>query len=320
MTREARAALLHEGTGGRRIGRVATGGSGGSATGGSVGSATGGPLRWQPWRRRFPRGGQLSGGTTGVSGGSTEVGRRRRVTAAPVFRLLAMGGTSGSAGSVGSAGSAVPVPRTRAHWCGGHLGCGPRRRRRGSLGTAAPPRSTPGMCPSHFPPVTDFSKWDRTWRAAEAGGANCTIFRPHARCQWRQHPVIAWATARWPRWRLYMDPVALAPLIHHRCRQHHSAGTAMNDRLLAWSSKQTARAHHQGKVARRPAGASGHSPVRGTLRPVARRASSPRRGHPYIQQGFALRSASITQQRESAAAIGARRTHRRSRAKQAPVS
>jgi hypothetical protein len=166
----------------------------------------------------------------------------------------------------------------------------------------------PGACPvGNFPPVTDFSKVGPfTAAPAEAGGPNCTIFRPTTLGEnGVKHPVIAWGNGTggivgvytWilSHWATHGFIIAAA--------NTGSAGTGNEmTACLDWVEQQNgvAGSIYQGKVALGRAGVSGHSQGGGGTLMVGRdpRILATAPVMPYTQQGFGgFDQASITQQK-----------------------
>jgi len=166
----------------------------------------------------------------------------------------------------------------------------------------------PGSCPvGNFPAVTDFSKvGPYTAAPAEAGGANCTIFRPTTLGEnGVKHPVIAWGNGTggvvgvytWilSHWATHGFIVAAA--------NTNSSGTGNEmTGCLDWVEQQNtvAGSIYEGKVAVGRAGASGHSQGGGGTLMVGRdsRILATAPVMPYILNGFGgVDQASITQQK-----------------------
>ncbi|HMI83967.1 MAG TPA: hypothetical protein VK550_07720 [Polyangiaceae bacterium] len=294
-----------------RAGDAGSGGSGGSGTGGSATGGSGGS------------GGATAGGsggsTTGGSGGSTGGAAGKGGTGGGAAGAGgASGGVAGSAGagtggSAGSAGSGTVDAGTdrgggTAGTGGASADSGIPDSGKGGTGTAdVASDQPPGACPvGNFPAVTDFSKVGPfTAAPAEAGGANCTIFRPTTLGEnGVKHPVIAWGNGTggivgvytWilSHWATHGFIVAAA--------NTGSAGTGNEmTACLDWVEQQNSVAGsvYEGKVAVGRAGVSGHSQGGGGTLMVGRdpRILATAPVMPYTQQGFGgFDTASITQQ------------------------
>ena len=289
-------------TGGSGGSTTGSGGSGGSTTGGSGGSATGGS------------GG--SGGSTGGSGGSggSTGGAAGSMTGGAGGSAGSTTGGAGKAGGAGTGGSAGSAGSSAKDAGGAGSGgtssdSGIPDGGTGGTGMADVASDQPPIaCPiGNFPAVTDFSKVGPfTAAPAEAGGANCTIFRPTTLGEnGVKHPVIAWGNGTsgivgvytWilSHWATHGFIIAAA--------NTGSAGTG-NEMIgcLDWVEQQNgvAGSIYEGKVALSRAGASGHSQGGGGTLMAGRdaRILATAPVMPYIQQGFGgFDQASITQQK-----------------------